>query len=427
SLMAHRVKVLPGKAIRMNDAVTTPYNADFDGDEMNIHIPQTLPAQIEAKMLLSVKNHLISSGDGSFIIQPKLDGISGIIFLTSKDTKVSKELAGKLLGCMNKLETINDSESNAISGKKIFSTILPPIDLECKSKMCKVCGTCEKEKCPYDAYVVIRKGELKCGTVDKESLKKILEEIYKKYGPEATVKFIDECSLLGLNFAHSYGLTIGVDEYFAHPEYEQKVEEILNEMNAEVKEIINAYLNGQMERLPGKTLDETREVSLLLKINSARIKAAKLLERYLKENNAAYKMVKGGVKGNELNLVQMMGLQGQVTVGGKRIERGFRGRALTFFKQNDYSPAARGFIKSSFRKGLNPIEYFMQAAGGRDSTIDKSLNTADSGYFYRRLANALLDIIAREDGLVTDSTNQVIQFKYGEDGVFPSKQIHLTG
>jgi DNA-directed RNA polymerase subunit A' len=131
-----------------------------------------------------------------------------------------------------------------------------------------------------------------------------------------------------------------------------------------------------------------------------------------------------GAKGNPLNLAQMAASVGQQAVRGQRISRGYRRRTLPHFVKGDLSPQARGFVVASYRKGLNPIEFFFHAMGGREGLVDTAVRTSTSGYMQRRLINALQDIKVEYDGTVRNSTGEIIQFKYGEDGVDPARSDH---
>ena len=132
-------------------------------------------------------------------------------------------------------------------------------------------------------------------------------------------------------------------------------------------------------------------------------------------------MVKSGAKGNLLNLAMMSASVGQQVIGGKRIKDGYIGRSLSIFSEGDLSPSARGFVKSGYKDGMSPYEYFFSAMTGRDSLMDVALRTPKSGYLYRRLASALQDVRVEYDSTVRDAEGRIVQFKYGEDGLDISK------
>ena len=139
------------------------------------------------------------------------------------------------------------------------------------------------------------------------------------------------------------------------------------------------------------------------------------------DKNPTVLMGKSGIKGSMINVTQMTACIGQTSLRGKRILRGYRNKALPYFKEGDISAKARGFIRNSYIEGLNPIEYYFHSMSGRDGLVDKGINTARSGYMQRRLVNAMIDLFLKEDLTVRDASGTIIQFKYGEDGVNPQK------
>ena len=173
--------------------------------------------------------------------------------------------------------------------------------------------------------------------------------------------------------------------------------------------------------MPGKTLKETLETRVLELLNKVRNKVVTIVAEYPPDTNSTIIMARAGAKGNILNFTQMSGCVGQQALGGKRIERGYMGRTLSLFKEKDLGPLAHGFIKSSFKRGLNPVEFFFHAMTGRDALMDTALRTPKSGYLYRRLANALQDLKVEYDHTVRNAHNHIVQFKYGEDGIDVSK------
>ena len=179
-----------------------------------------------------------------------------------------------------------------------------------------------------------------------------------------------------------------------------------------------------MEIIPGKTLEESREIHILKTLNEVRTKIGAIVKKEFPDTNPVSHMIKSGGGGNALNITQMASCVGQQAFAGGRVDIGYTGRTLPFFKSGDLSPRARGFIKSSFIKGLEPDEFFFQAITGRDSLMDTALRTPKSGYLYRRLANAFQDIRVEYDETIRDGGNNIIQFKYGDDGYDVSK-IHL--
>jgi DNA-directed RNA polymerase subunit A' len=175
SIMAHEVKVLPHKTFRLNPAVCPPYNADFDGDEMNLHVLQTEEARAEAKMLIHVQENILSPRFGGPIIGGIHDHISGVYLLSTGENKLDKNESLELLkkSHISKLPEPAGEENGKPywTGKQIFSCILPEeLDMTYKALICENCATCKQEDCERDAYVVIKAGQLKCGTIDEKAV-----------------------------------------------------------------------------------------------------------------------------------------------------------------------------------------------------------------------------------------------------------------
>ncbi|ADB58039.1 DNA-directed RNA polymerase subunit A' [Archaeoglobus profundus] len=434
SIMAHYVRVLPGKTFRLNPAVCPPYNADFDGDEMNLHVPQSIEAQAEAKILMAVQQHILSPRFGGPIIGGIHDHISGLYLLTRGEKLFSKEEVMYLLGPFDLKElpepkVVKDGKPYW-TGKQIFSAILPDVTLEFKAEICKGCNECKKESCEYDAYVIIKNGELIRGTIDEKAVGAfkgiIIDEIVRKYGNDVAKKFIDDMTHLAIRAIMLTGFTIGIDDEDLPEEAIAQVKEIIAEAEKKVIDLIKAYREGNLEPMPGRSLEETLEMMIMRELGRARDMAGRVAEKFLGYNNPAVIMAVSGARGSMLNLTQMSACIGQQSVRGERINRGYTytNRTLPHFKPGDLSARARGFVESSYKRGLNPIEFFFHAMGGREGLVDTACRTSISGYLQRRMINALQDIKVEYDGTVREQTSEtVVQFRYGEDGVDPMKSF----
>ncbi|MEM0330646.1 MAG: DNA-directed RNA polymerase subunit A', partial [Archaeoglobaceae archaeon] len=199
SIMAHYVRVLPYKTFRLNPAVCPPYNADFDGDEMNLHVPQSLEAQAEAKILMAVQEHILSPRFGGPIIGGIHDHVTGLYLLTRGNKKFTKEEALAFLRAVDISEIPAKEE---YTGKEIFSFILPKISIKFRAEVCQGCDVCKEEDCDNDAYVVIENGVLLKGTIDEKAIGAfkgiIIDEIMRKFGAGVARKFIDDMTKLSI-------------------------------------------------------------------------------------------------------------------------------------------------------------------------------------------------------------------------------------
>ncbi|MDI6903270.1 MAG: DNA-directed RNA polymerase subunit A' [Methanocellales archaeon] len=430
SIMAHEVKVMPYKTFRINPAVCPPYNADFDGDEMNLHVPQTEEARAEAKILMKVEENILSPRFGGPIIGGIHDHISGMFLLTRGKVTLNKNTALELL----KKSDVKDLPKPAgyengkpyWTGKQIFSQLLPKgLDLTYRAKMCENCEICKREECEKDAYVVIRDGKLLCGAVDEVAIGafagQILDRIIKEYGVVEARKFLDNATRLAIRMIMRIGFSFGIDDEDIPREAQEQIHDII--MNAEdrVKRLIEAYEAGELDSLPGRTLDETLEMKIMQELGKARNQAGDIAGHHLGMDNSAVVMAISGARGSMLNLTQMAACVGQQSVRGERIQRGYSERTLPHFDEGDLGADAHGFVKSSYKKGLSPIEFFFHAMGGREGLVDTAVRTSQSGYLQRRLINALQDLEVKYDGTVRETRGLIVQFVYGDDGVDPSK------
>ncbi|MEM2118678.1 MAG: DNA-directed RNA polymerase subunit A'', partial [Candidatus Bathyarchaeia archaeon] len=176
--------------------------------------------------------------------------------------------------------------------------------------------------------------------------------------------------------------------------------------------------------MPGQTLEESFEIYVMNELAKARDESGKIADEDFSLENAGIVMTRTGARGSSLNIGQISACVGQQAVRGKRILRGYVGRALPHFKMGDPTPKARGFVYSSYQKGLDVIEFYFHSMGGREGLVDTAVRTQQSGYMQRRLINALEHIRLEYDGTVRNSAGDIIQFCYGEDGVDPAKSDH---
>ncbi len=434
SIMAHYVRVLPYKTFRLNPAVCPPYNADFDGDEMNLHVPQSLEAQAEAKILMAVQEHILSPRFGGPIIGGIHDHISGLYLLTRGEKLFTRK---EVMSIIRPLEVKELPEPKYVkdgveywTGKQIFSMILPDITIEFKAEICQGCEECKKEKCEYDAYVIIKNGELVRGTIDEKAVGAfkgiVIDEIMRKYGSERTKKFIDDMTHLAIRAIMHTGFSFGISDEDIPEEAVKQIHEVIAEAEKKVEELIKAYREGNLEPMPGRSIEETLEMKIMQVLGKARDQAGKIASRFLGMDNSAVIMAVSGARGSMLNLTQMAACIGQQSVRGERIKRGYAytNRTLPHFKPGDLGAKARGFVKSSYKEGLSPIEYFFHAMGGREGLVDTAVRTSQSGYLQRRLINALQDLKVEYDGTVKEQTSDMlVQFRYGEDGIDPTKSF----
>jgi len=408
SMMCHRVKVLPYNTFRINTAVCASYNADFDGDEMNLHVPQSEEAIAEADILMSVQENIISPRFGKPIIGGIHDHVTGMYLLTKDDTKLTRFEALQITRGLVKLP---EKQKN-FTGKEIFSLLLPKdLTLRYTSKL----GT----------EVRIKDGKLISGIIDSHGVSgDLLNAIFIRYGSDVARKFIDDSTRISIRVIMKYGFSVGIDEGDIDENGKKEIKKLLEETEVNVNELIESYHRGELKIVPGKSKEESLEEYIMAELGKARSSAGKIAANSIGENNAVI-MTKTGARGSMLNLTQMSGCVGQQAVRGKRIKRGYHNRTLSHFKKGDVSAKANGFVESSFRSGLKPSEYFFHSMGGREGLVDTAIRTGRSGYMQRRLINAMQDLVVYPDGTVRGDGGVIVQFLYGGDGIDPMKKGYL--
>ncbi len=413
SMMGHVVKVLPIKTFAINPGVCKPYNADFDGDEMNLHAAQTLEARQEVERLMDVKHQLISPASGEAVIGCIQDSIAGLYVLTNNDEQYEKEDALELLFASGFKRVEKIKFGKKVTGKEIFSVILPEdLNFVGKSKSGKV---------------IIENGKLVDGVIDKKTVGDgggtLLRHLHKNYGSENVLEIVSYMFNLGIQVLKKEGLTISMGDFDVPKDVEKDIEKINADIFAEIDKVIANYKSGKLERITGFTLEQTLEFKILQLLNSIRDESMKIVNEKLDHSSGTMIMADSGARGNALSIVQMHAGVGQQSLRGQRISRGFDSRTLSFFKAGDISPEAKGYIKSSLRKGMKPYEVFFGSITGRDGLMDTALRTPKTGYLYRRMASAMLDLIVKEDLTVRNEDGVVIQFKYGDDGIDVAKTV----
>jgi len=397
SLMAHFVKISHGRTFRLHPAAAAPYNADFDGDEMNIHSPQTEEARAEATILMDVKNNLISPKNNTNLIGCIGDAITGNYLLGLGD--FSKEYADQLLyrcGIENKIS------KKTISGNEIFSQILPKVNFSNDS-------------------IKIKDGKVEKGIINKTTFSdedgELIKELDKQVGRDETFETIRKAFRLGTHHITERGITISIGDLNVNEKVLKQKDQIIKEAEKKANEVIELYNNNKLDIIPGKTREESREIKILQILNEVRTKISDIVKEEFPDENPITHMIKSGSGGNMLNITQMSCSVGQQDLEGKRIDVGYTERTLPFFEKGDLSPKARGFINSSFTEGLRPDEFFFGAITGRSTLMDTALRTPKSGYLYRRLASALQDLRVEYDRTIRNSNGNIIQYQYGGDGL----------
>ena len=458
SMMCHRAKVMKGNTFRLNISVTPPYNADFDGDEMNMHVPQSSAATIELLNIANVVEQIISPRENKPIITIVQDTLLGIYKLTSSeylhyrkgdkltyanntvlyDTKsdgpsklvpssvFTKKQVMNLLcnlstfnGIIPKPEiTLDQNGSNLEmwTGKQILSYIIPKnINLH-------------QHNSSYDNnddddmnIVTIIEGNIIKGTFDKGIFTKtsigLIHTIHNDCGSQRCKQFIDDLQKIVTYFLLIEGFSVGISDMVASLDVNDKMSDIISDRKMKIEEIMQELHLDIFENLTGQSNESFFESKVNSLLNDTLNETGKTGLSTLDPKNRATAMVNSGSKGKSTNIAQMIACLGQQNVDGGRIPYGFTDRTLPHYKKYDDSAQSRGFVENSFISGQTPQEYFFHAMGGREGLIDTAVKTSQTGYIQRKLVKAMEDLKVHYDLSVRSSSGTILQFIYGDDGM----------
>ncbi|SVA60630.1 uncharacterized protein METZ01_LOCUS113484, partial [marine metagenome] len=419
SMMVHEIRVMPGKTFRFNLADCTPYNADFDGDEMNLHVIQSEEARAEAKILMRVQEHIITPRYGGSVIGGIHDHISGAYLLTHGNRILPKSLVLEILGAIGWVgslpEEVEKNGTVGYRGTDVLSLIVPAgFKLQYTSRS-------------GDEVNVVN-GQVS-GTIDKRGIGaedgRLLDAVVQTHGSDAGAEFLNRMTKMTIAICSAMGFTTGIDDEDLPPEAKEKIDEI----NARASDEVDAELEKfgkdgrRYEARPGRTSLETLEENILGILDRGKADSGEVAKDHLGSDNPAVMMAVSGARGSMDNLAMMAGSIGQPKVRGKRLERGYQDRVLPHFPRKQKGAKEKGFVSSSFKRGLEPTEFFMLSVSGRESLVDTAVRTSKSGYMQRRLINAMDDLKVSNDGMssVRNTANRIIQFEYGEDGIDPAR------
>lgn len=440
SIMAHRARIMPWKTFRFNECVCTPYNADFDGDEMNLHLPQTEEARAEALMLMSVPQNLAVPKSGELLIGATQDFLTASWIITDRDSFYTRsEFCQIVNGFLPRGERIRLPIPAVLkpvelwTGKQIFSVLISPNDssvLEINMEMPlknwnKALGGTEMVK--NDTYMVVHRGELLCGQIDKSAIgggkTTLFAHMLKHFSPEIAVDRMSKLARMCARYLGNRGFSIGIADVTPAASLVTAKNALMETGYAECTTVIEDSKSGKLQATPGASMEQTLEGKLNKVLSDLRDKAGNKTTEHLNEKDRANSpliMANCGSKGSKINIAQMIVCVGQQTVSGQRIPNGFVARTLPHFKENAKEPPAKGFVRHSFFDGLTATEFFFHTMGGREGLVDTAVKTAETGYMQRRLMKALEDLSVQYDNTVRSSNGTVVQFTYGDDGVEPT-------
>ncbi|CAF0768130.1 unnamed protein product [Didymodactylos carnosus] len=444
SIMALFARVMPHRTFRFNECICSPFNADFDGDEMNLHLPQTEEAKAEALILMGTKSNLVTPRNGEMIIGATQDFLTGAYLLTQRDVFFDRSKACQLLVWI----LTNKDEYEKIrlppptifkpcqlwTGKQLFNLVLKlnnnckdVINLRAKGKA--YCGKTE-DLCPNDGFIIIRNSKLLLGCVDKSVLgangkTNVFYMLLRDCSEAAAATAMARLARLTSYYLMNRGFSIGLIDVTPGEKLMTEKRDLVTEGYTKCSSYIRQKQEGKLQCQPGFSPEETLEALILKELSNVRELAGNLcLNELQRTSNSPLIMAISGSKGSFINISQMVACVGQQAISGSRIPNGFEDRSLPHFEKHSKIPAAKGFVENSFYSGLSPTEFFFHTMGGREGLVDTAVKTAETGYMQRRLVKCLEDLCCQYDMTIRTSTNDIVQFSYGGDSLDP---IYLEG
>ncbi|KAJ1819476.1 DNA-directed RNA polymerase III subunit C1 (rpo31) [Coemansia sp. RSA 2599] len=436
SIMSHSARIMPWRTFRFNECVCTPYNADFDGDEMNLHVPQTEEARVEARELMGVRNNLVTPRNGEPIIGATQDFITTAYLITQKERFYDRSQFVQIVSYCFDANTHIDIPPPCIikprclwSGKQIINVLMRPnkqskvlINLEAKTKSFKKPKI--PDLCPRDGYLIIRNSEIMCGALDKKVVgdgnkDTVFFIALRDYGTQEAAQLMNRLAKLSARWSCNQGFSIGLSDVMPGKILRERKDQLIRDAYVECDDLIEKSRRGILETLPGRDNAQTLEDTISGVLSAVRDNAGKICMEELSRYNAPLIMATCGSKGSPINVCQMVACVGQQIVSGSRIADGFTDRTLPTFLKRSRTPEAKGFVASSFYTGLYPTEFFFHAASGREGLVDAAVKTAETGYMQRRLVKAFEDLRVQYDSSVRNSVGNVVQFEYGGDSLDP--------
>ncbi|KAG8831315.1 hypothetical protein FRC18_006772 [Serendipita sp. 400] len=446
SIMCHRVKVRPWRTFRLNECVCGPYNADFDGDEMNLHVPQTEEARTEALQLMSVKSNLVTPKNGEPVIAATQDFITAAFLLSKKDRFYDRRQFTQICSYMADAHLQIDLPPPAIvkpkqlwTGKQIFGVLMRPnrhskplvnVETRCQTyqapKFNQLYGYSPlPDLSPNDGWLVVVNSQIMCGVMDKATIgsgkkKSIFGVLLRDYGPDEAAQAMNRLAKLCARWLTNIGLSLGINDVIPGANLRAEKEGKVEAAYRDCEELIAKAKLGKLDNKPGCNQEQTLEALISDVLSKVRGDVGSICMQELSRHNSPLIMATCGSKGSTVNVSQMVACVGQQIIAGHRVPDGFQDRSLPHFHKKSKDPPSKGFVRNSFFSGLTPTEFVFHAISGREGLVDTAVKTAETGYMQRRLMKALEDLTTHYDSSVRNSAGGVVQFTYGDDGLDPS-------
>ena len=400
SMMCHKIKIINNdkfSTFRLNVSTTNPYNADFDGDEMNMFVPQTIQTQLELSNIADVKRQIISPRYSTPIIKLKQDTVLG----TFKMTEIKRNINWH--DAMNLIMYTYDTDvykiiKKDINSHQLYSYIIPPsINYE-------------------DKEVKIVNREIVSGKLTGGILNKIMSYSWDRHDPTITQTYINNTQRLTIAWLMNRGFTVGFGDAVPTIELQKKVGIFMEKQKLEVDQMLT-----EIENHPDILDPEIFEQTVSDKLNK-KADIAKMTLDSLNSDNNFYTIIFSGAKGSNENMGQIMSGNTQDYIKFVRIPKMVNNRALPHYHQNNDRAEARGYISSSYYLGFTPEEFWFHHMTGREGLINTAIKTSETGYMQKKLIKGLEDIMVTYDGSVRTSNNILLQVLFGGSQLDQSMQ-----
>ena len=358
SMISMKIKVVPHKTFRLNVFDTTGFNADFDGDEMNMHLPQSIITSTELEEITLTTKQLISPASSKPIVHVVQDTMIGSFLMSQEGVYVTKQ---ELFNLMMKIKNYNGKIKKTLTGKDAFSIILPDISLK-------------------RGGVDIINGKIISGVLSKALLggkpDALLQNIHNLYGSEECKNFLNNIQNLITKWLVSHGFSIGFSDTIPNEKIVKNNKKILDEKINNSWTLIEKINTGIYNpNLDEKYLSSSFEADIKQILEDASSEIENYIKNNIDKTNRIYQTVTSGSKGSMLNIRQILGCVGQQIIVGERVPMKFTNRTLPHFTKFDDGPASRGFVKNSYINGLTPDEFFFHQMGGRIGSIDTAIKS----------------------------------------------------
>jgi len=412
SMMGHRCIILRDPELTtfgMNVSVTAPYNADYDGDEMNIFVPQSIQASTELEMIANVRNQIIAPASTNTKIATKQDAPLGAYLLTRENFDLDSHQASDIVAKIRNMELDIDRTNGISKSYDIFSALLP--------KKLNIVEYNDKGEKKFE----IINGRLLKGKLNQKTVNGvILNTILDQFGNDVATNYIDNLQRIILQFLLSHGATVGLKDLIIPKDTLAKCKDMLKVKRLEVESMIT-----ESENNPDLIDSNTLETNITSMLQSVMGDITKVAMSSLDKDNNLFILVDSGAKGKPDQVATMAVGKAQILLDFKRIKKKVNNRTFSHCFQNDDRPEARGYIESSYYEGLKPLEFFMDAMTGREGLIDTAIKTADSGYINRRLIKCMEDVAVHYDGTIRNGNNVIVQYVYGDSHLDQVKQKRI--